>query len=114
ADQRSDNPRAAFFVEVLWRLSPQAALERAIEDRGLVDLGKDFRDRGLRGCTLNPELADFLQHARAAAMPDGAFEPGRRQRHALVVQRPVLLEATDRIVDVVWLELAALEAGAEL
>ena len=65
---------------------PAAALERAIEQRALVDFLEDLSDGVFRGVAVDAACANLLDHARAAAVLDRAFHPraprARRDDHS--------------------------------
>src|SRR5438067_311196 len=92
----------------------QAAFERLPQQLGLVNLGEHFGDGLACDVARDAERFDLADDTRAAAALDAYLRAGAGERGAAVVERAVAPEPRDRLIDVIWLELAAGEPLAHL
>ena len=96
------------------RAVAQPAIERLLQERAFVQLGEHFGDGVAGDLPGDAERFDLTDHARAAAVLEPYFGPRTRQGRAPIVERALPAEPRKRGVDVVLVELALEEPGAEL
>src|SRR5262249_18289953 len=80
--------------------SPQPLSQRRLDQLVVVDRAEGLRDRAPGDLLADPGLLDLHSDAEAAAMPARRFPPRDRCRDARVVDRALVAQPRDRVVDV--------------
>src|SRR5712691_663642 len=92
----------------------EAALERLLEERRLIDLREDFSDGLPRDIARDAERFDLPDDARASAMLDAYLGPRAGERRAAVVERAFAEQPRHRGVDILFIEFPPREARPKL
>ena len=96
------------------RAVAQPAIERSLQQLGLVEIGECLRNRFARDVAVDAERLDLAHDAGAAAMLETRLRPSRGERRAAVVEGALRAEARDGGFDVLGIELTACQACAKL
>ena len=93
---------------------PQPPGERLLDQEVFVEVFEDFRDGRARDVARDAERFDLSQRPQLSMALDVRFRSCAGQRGSAIVQGAFAQQAGDRCIDVVRLELAPLEACADL
>jgi len=93
---------------------PQPPGERLLDQEVFVEVSEDLRDGRARDVARDAERFDLSQCPQSSMALDVRFRSRADQRGSPIVQGAFALQAGDRYIDVVRLELAPREARANL
>jgi hypothetical protein len=94
--------------------STEAPVQRLNEQGALVNVGKHLGHGRFCDAAFDAECFELPQHAEPAVPLDMCFGSRARKSGAAIVQRALLTQPVDGLVDLVSLELPALETDADL
>ena len=95
-------------------IAPQPPGERLLDQEVFVEVSEDLRDGRARDVARDAERFDLSQCPQSSMALDVRLRSGAGQRRSAIVQGAFALQAGDRCIDVVRLELAPHEARADL
>ena len=96
------------------RAAAQAAIERLLEQLGLIDLREHLRDGFACDVPRDPERFNLARHARAAPMLETHLGPRAGKRGPAVVEGTLAAQPRDGGVDVCFVEFAPGEPRPKL